>query len=191
MSEDESDHGGESGAVQGRRYKIVKPQWRSPEATKWLRTIDLIYVGTKINEDNTRGPGNQFRQRYPSSKSQKGHPIMGLPRNFYDARWLATLPPRKLEALRVQPEISIEFSKAERRYFLFSANSCPMAYVLHRCRYASKFIGIKGQLQKDRIQSCAEASESEILQWALTGKGFWGTNSQEEDQEDDSEEEEL
>jgi hypothetical protein len=119
MSEDESDHGGNGGAVQGRRYKIVKLQWRSLEATKWLRTMDLIYAGTKINEDNTRGPGNQSRPRYPSSKKQLGRPIKGLPRNFYDPRWLATLTPRKLEELRVQPEISIEFSKAEQRYFSF------------------------------------------------------------------------
>src|ERR1700744_1552912 len=119
MSEDESDHGGKGGTLQGRRYKITKLQWRSPEVTKWLRTMDLIYSGTKINEDNTRGPGNQFRQRYPSSNQQVGRPIKGLPRNFYDARWLRTLTPRQIEELCVQPEISIGFSVEERRYFLF------------------------------------------------------------------------
>ncbi|KAF8267493.1 hypothetical protein EI94DRAFT_1454778, partial [Lactarius quietus] len=83
MSEDESDHGGNGGALQGWRYKITKLQWRSPEATKWLRTMDLLYAGTKIHEDNTRGPGNQFRQHFPSTKEQLGNPIKGLPRNFY------------------------------------------------------------------------------------------------------------
>lgn len=117
MSEDESDHEGKGGALQGRRYKITKSQWRSPEVTKWLRTMDLIYAGTKINEDNTRGPGNQFRQRYPSTKEELGRAIIGLPRNFYDARWLRTLTPRQLGALSVQPEICIEFSVEERRYF--------------------------------------------------------------------------
>ncbi|KAH9014411.1 hypothetical protein EDB85DRAFT_1844539, partial [Lactarius pseudohatsudake] len=83
MSEDESDHGGERGTLQGRRFKIVNLEWRSPEVTKWLRTMDLIYAGTKINEDQTFGPGNQFRQRYPSTLVQVGRPIMGLPRNCY------------------------------------------------------------------------------------------------------------
>ena len=113
MSEDESDHEGKGGALQGRRYKITKSQWRSPEVTKWLRTMDLIYTGTKINEDNTWGPGNQFRQRYPSTKEELGRAIIGLPRNFYDARWLRTLTPRQLGALSVQPEICIEFSVEE------------------------------------------------------------------------------
>jgi hypothetical protein len=53
VSEDESDHGGKGGALQGRRYKIRELQWQSPEVTKWLRMMDLIYAGTKINEDNT------------------------------------------------------------------------------------------------------------------------------------------
>lgn len=116
MSEDESDHGGERGAIQGRRYKIVKVQWRSPEATKWLRTMDLIYAGTKINEDQTSQPGNQLRQRYPSVLENIGHPIIGLPRNFYDERWLMTLSPGQRAQLDIQPEIDINFSVEEREY---------------------------------------------------------------------------
>ena len=116
MSEDESDHGGECGASQARRFKIVKVQWRSVEVLKWLRTMDLIYTGTKINEDRTMGPGNQFRQRYPSALENIGCPIKGLPRNFYDERWLRALSPRRREELRIQPDIDINFSVEERTY---------------------------------------------------------------------------
>ncbi|KAI9456349.1 hypothetical protein BJY52DRAFT_1276330 [Lactarius psammicola] len=154
MSEDESDHGGERGALQGRRFKIIKTQWRSLEVTQWLRTMDLIYAGTKINEDQTLGPGNQFRQRYPSALEQVGYPIIGLPRNFYNERWLRSLSPKQRDELCVEPETDISFSVEERQY-------------------ASKFIGVKGQLQKDRIASSAEADKDEISQWVLTGAGFW------------------
>ena len=47
--------------------------------------MDLIYIGTKFYEDGTSMPGNQFRERYPSDKVEIGRPIIGLPRNFYDA----------------------------------------------------------------------------------------------------------
>lgn len=119
MSDDESDHGGEGGALQGRRYKIAKVQWRSPEATKWLRTMDFIYAGTKINEDRTSRPGNQFRQRYSSTLERVGCPIIGLPRNFYNEMWLSTLNPKERDELRMQPEVDLSFSVEERRYVAF------------------------------------------------------------------------
>lgn len=131
MSEDESDHGGECGALQGRRFKIAKIQWRSPEVTKWLRTMDLVYAGTKINEDQTLGPGNQFRQRYPSALEQVGNPIVGLPRNFYDERWLRALSPYRREQLDVQPEIDINFSVEERRYVPFLLRKYPSHLASH------------------------------------------------------------
>ena len=139
ISDDESDHApssddeddqaqGEDGhghisqsAPRGRRFKIVNMQWRSPEVTKWLRTMDLIYIGTKFYEDGTSMPGNQFRERYPSDKVETGRPITGLPRNFYDARWLRTLSPHQLEVLDIQPEVDINFTVNERRYVPVSA----------------------------------------------------------------------
>jgi hypothetical protein len=82
----------------------------------------------------------------------------------------------ELEDLRVQPEVNIEFSTKERRY-LFSPPTLVNGLCTLSCRYTSKFIGIKGQLQEDRIESSAEANENEILQWVLTGKGFWETEN--------------
>jgi len=137
MSEDESDHGsdeasdraqGEDGddhipqqsRLKKRRYKILKVQWRSIEATKWLRTMDLLYSGTKIYSDGTATPGNEFRKRYPSNKTQIGNPIVGLPRNFYDAKWLQTLSPDELAVLNIQPEIDINFTIDERKCVPFT-----------------------------------------------------------------------
>ena len=141
----------------------------------WLRTMDLIYSGTKINEDHTSQPGNQFRQRYPSTLENIGHPIKGLPRNFYDERWLSALSPNQREQLRLQPEIDINFSVEEREYVLFLLFQYPSHIQLILRRYASRFIGVKGRLQEDRIASSAEADRDEISQWVLTGAGFWET----------------
>ena len=146
MSEDESDHGSEeaSDRVQGedgdnhipqsrlkkRRYKILKVQWRSMEVTKWLRTMDLLYSGTKIYSDGTATPGNEFRKHYPSNKMQIGNPIVGLPCNFYDAKWLQTLSPDELVVLNIQPEIDINFTIDERKCVPFTTADPPDSEVL-------------------------------------------------------------
>lgn len=128
MSEDESDHTPDSedegdqvegeipqSGPQRRRYKITTLEWRSPDVTQWLRTMDLVYIGTRFYDDGTPMPGNQARERYPSNKTQIGRPIQGLPRNFYNAEWLQTLSPDDLADLDVQPEIDIAFTNSERR----------------------------------------------------------------------------
>jgi hypothetical protein len=96
-------------------------QWWSVEVTTWLRTMDLVYVGTKFYEDNTAVPGNQFRLHYPSNITQIGWPIIGLPHNFYNATWLNTLTPEQLAVLDTQPEININFTVDKRKYVSFMA----------------------------------------------------------------------
>ena len=133
MSEDESDHASddddEGDQVEGenshhlvpqsgpqrRRYRINSIHWRSPDVTKWLRTMDLVHIGTRFYDDGTPMPGNQARDRYPSGKLQIGQPIIGLPQNFYNAEWLKTLGPDEIAELGVQPEIDINFTANERR----------------------------------------------------------------------------
>lgn len=87
--------------------------------------MDLIYAGTKINEDQTSQPGNQFWQRYPSTTENVGSPIIGLPRNFCDERWLKTLSHYQRVQLRIQPEIDINFSSEERQYAFFCLANSP------------------------------------------------------------------
>lgn len=97
MSEDESNHSpdsddkgdqakGEDGShhvpqsrPQCRRYKIKSIHWRSLDVTQWLRTMDLVYVGTRFYDDGTPMPRNQARERYPCNEMQIGQPITGLP----------------------------------------------------------------------------------------------------------------
>ena len=168
MSEDESDHGGEGASdtqsgPKKRRYKVLKVQWRSIEVTKWLRTMDLIFSGTKINEDGTATPGNEFRRRYPSDEMQIGKPITGLPRNFYDAKWLQTLSLNELAKLNVQPEMNINFTIDERKYVPFTAADLPKSEVLltlnkdtqrnTSCRIVKRReIGLPATLKQTRVK---------------------------------------
>ena len=92
--------------------------------------MDLIFSGTKINEDGTAMPGNEFRRHYPSHRMQIGQPITGLPCNFYDAKWLQTLSPNELVQPNVQPEIDINFTIDEQKYVPFTAADPPESKVL-------------------------------------------------------------
>jgi hypothetical protein len=100
------------------------------EVAKWLRTMDLIYGGTKINEDSTATQGNKFRKCYPSDEMQIGQPIVGLPRNFYNARWLQELSSEQLVVLDIQPKIDINFTINERKYIPFCAANPPEIEIL-------------------------------------------------------------
>lgn len=77
--------------------------------------MDLVHIGTRFYDDGTPMPGNQARDRYPSSKLQIGRPIIGLPQNFYNAEWLKMLGPDEIAELGVQPEIDINFTANKRR----------------------------------------------------------------------------
>lgn len=102
MSEDESEHEGE------RRYRIVEPNWRNADLTRWLRMFDNIYSSTKFNDDNRPSRGNWTRIRippHPGAPKASRKPPPGLPRNFYAPGYLDSLLKYELEALDVQDEV--------------------------------------------------------------------------------------
>lgn len=116
---------GTRGSYKGKNQAMPAHLHQSSGSTKYqrhrLRTMDLVYIETKFNEDSTAVPGNQFRQRYPSDAIQIGQPIMGLPCNFYDAAWLQKLSPEQLVVLDVQPRFDINFTVDEQKYVPFTA----------------------------------------------------------------------
>lgn len=84
-SEDESDH-----ETNEPLYRILGIIWRSKDLQMALRLLDLLHLGLKFQEDGRVGPGKWFRRRVPSpGKAKNSKPHAGLPRNFYDATWLA------------------------------------------------------------------------------------------------------
>ncbi|KAL6299909.1 hypothetical protein BKA93DRAFT_741554, partial [Sparassis latifolia] len=116
MSGDESDHlgGGRGGQ---RQYAIVKEEWRNDVLTPWLRTMDLLQLHTKFNEMGSAAPGNWPRVRKPSMRTvNPGCPVAGLPANFYNPQWLATLRRSQIEQLDIQPAMNVNHTLSALRY---------------------------------------------------------------------------
>lgn len=75
------------------RYNILVVPWHSKELTDYLRSLNVIHLHTRFTAVGQPKLGNWPRDRVESSKVDlKSGPISGLPRNFYDAEWLAGLP---------------------------------------------------------------------------------------------------
>lgn len=117
MSGDETDHRGTMPTKGQRKFLVVHPGWRSTEVTKWLQTIDKVYVHHRFSEDGRASRGNWVRQRVDSGRFDGGcRPVSGLPKNFYDIAWLRTLSEKARVGLRIQPEVSLEHSSAVKRW---------------------------------------------------------------------------
>jgi len=72
-----------------RRYRILRPQWRSTAATGWLRFFDVLYNRARRDRvfGNDRGafPRDRKTAKRDSESTQF---VIGLPRNGYDEGWL-------------------------------------------------------------------------------------------------------
>lgn len=73
------------------RYAIEKLPWRSPALTKFLRALDLLHLETRFTPTGRPRQGAFPRYRVPQGKrvDYAAEPVPGLPRNFYDSKWLA------------------------------------------------------------------------------------------------------
>ena len=119
MSGDETDHCGTQQIKGQRKFFVVRPEWRSMDVTRWLRTIDNVYIYRRFSENGRASRGNWVRQRIDSGRLDRvRRPVSGLPENFYDAAWLGTLSSKARAELEIQPEISLRHSSAIKRYFL-------------------------------------------------------------------------
>jgi len=102
MSSDES--GEENGHIV---YWVKTRQWRSAELIRFLHMIDL-----NANRTNAYGklrPGNspRVRKRRANATTSGRRAVPGLPINFYDATWYATLQNRDKVALRPKPVLQL------------------------------------------------------------------------------------
>lgn len=108
MSDDESTfEDGES------KYIVFPWVWRNPELRKWLETFDKVCEGHKRSEFGERPRGNSARKRTPTSSdtARYGKAPNGLPSNWYNPKWLATLQDHEKEALEMAPEVLLTHTK--------------------------------------------------------------------------------
>ena len=97
MSSDEED----VSSVVVKKYKVLTKAWRSAELTKLFRILDALH---RRHRKEGQGPrqGQLPRTRYLTDKEDNTRrPSLGLPRNAYNATWLATLTPITLEDLHI------------------------------------------------------------------------------------------
>ena len=102
MSSDES--GREDGVrvnrkeMHHRQYRVIPKPWRASSLVEFFKWLDY------------RAEGGSTRVRVPASTvaSSTRFPPAGLPRNWYDETWLASLAPKKREALHPAVSFSLD-----------------------------------------------------------------------------------
>lgn len=109
MSEDEPDPRSTTvRARASRKYFVIRPAWRSSEVASWLRVMDRVYLDLRFAADGRATRGKWTRNRIQSSKvDQTAQAIKGLPINFYDKVWLASLSPKKKRRLDMTEAIDL------------------------------------------------------------------------------------
>lgn len=87
-------------------YPRVYPAWRSdPLASLLWQADDVAAANAMVSIGTRKKAGTQLRLRPHSGKvNTEAAAPPGLPRNCYNAAWLANLLPRQVKALRIQDE---------------------------------------------------------------------------------------
>jgi hypothetical protein len=98
MSSEDSE--GEVGG-QNRQFNVKSLPWRNVELTKWLHALDLMSSETLQNGKSV--PGRKWhRDRCIGGMPSVRAPPKGLPRDFYDTKWIASLNPAQIDALQIE-----------------------------------------------------------------------------------------
>ena len=102
MSSDESDaEGGHT------KYWIKTRPWRSRKLNQYLQRIDLDANRTNIYGKPRPGNPPQSRKKRANATLSDRRAVPGLPINFYDETWLATLENRDRKALKSKPAFAL------------------------------------------------------------------------------------
>lgn len=121
VSGDETDHASNRHEEQ---FAITHLPWRSQdsEVTQWFRTFDYLHMSLRFTVDDRPGPGRFPRVRVPSRRQEQRNktPPKGLPINFYDPGYLASLDDFERKKLRMAPRMDLSFSKRVKLYVFYS-----------------------------------------------------------------------
>lgn len=103
-SDDETDVEGPRRRNRERRFRIIESEWMSKAFRSFLRKLydAYIYDWETLPGDSKQG-GSNPRERYVGNppESTLGRPAIGLWRNCYNEKWLATLKPHKYRELEI------------------------------------------------------------------------------------------
>lgn len=148
MSEDEPDwRSTTGGAKTPKDYFVVRPAWRSQEVTAWLRVMDNVYLARRFTSDGRVTRGSWIRNRKPSNRvNHEATPIKGLPLNFYDEGWLASLPPKQRRRLRAKKPLDLAHTEKMMGYALHYSSLT--ANLIRRVRIATRYAQVKKRSDK-------------------------------------------
>jgi len=118
MSGDETDSEWD-GDHDAAPHFIFVLEWRNPEVVNFFRTMYGLYYSTRFKSDDKPGMGKFPHRRIVSYRTTSGQPVSGLPRNFYNPGYLATLDPIELQRLNILPAIDLNFSPAILRFVTY------------------------------------------------------------------------
>lgn len=155
---DESDHHSSSRSSD-RKYVIVRPEWRAPQISDFLHTLDNIWVSQRFQDANSRKgratPGNWPRLRISVRHrvDQSRDPVPGLPKNFYDRGWLAGLSEESRRSLDMKAPVDITHTPKILEYVL------PLYLQVHRTPRSSSLsdapVGlnefVRGETSRSRL----------------------------------------
>ena len=125
MSMDESDHHSSSRTSE-RKYVIVRPEWRAPPISDFLHVMDNVWISHRFQKPSS-GKGRATPGNWPCLRISARHrvdqsrdPVPGLPKNFYDQRWLAGMSEESRRSLNMKPAVDITHTPQILEYVLLS-----------------------------------------------------------------------
>ena len=98
-----------------KRFIIRSMVWRNPALVDFCRVLDALYFSLRHLENGKWSRGHFPDERLRCGRTGPGRTVPGLPHNFYNPTWLATLDPLEIEMLDMQPSVDLNFSEEIRR----------------------------------------------------------------------------
>ncbi|EJD41638.1 hypothetical protein AURDEDRAFT_126954 [Auricularia subglabra TFB-10046 SS5] len=106
ISEDETD--AERSTKRLKVFRRVEKYWVNPELTRIFHVLVDVHLDI-LNAFGEHGAGSSFRQRvnHPPARVVTSGVVVGLPANFYNPQWVATLLPVEKKELRMGGNVDL------------------------------------------------------------------------------------
>lgn len=85
-----------------RRFGIIRKEWRSAKLARFLFIITKF--GVRYNDSRKVTTAASRPRHGPTDRVSLTRPVAGLPINFYDAKWLASLSDFERARLNIKPD---------------------------------------------------------------------------------------
>lgn len=113
-----------------KRFIVRSMDWRNPVAVEFFRVLDALYFSLRYSDDGKWSRGHFPDERLRCDRTGHGSAVRGLPRNFYNPAWLATVDPLQIEMLDMQPSVNFNFSQDILRWVELSFLFYFMSYMI-------------------------------------------------------------